>query len=70
MRSVFHTRPGSAFRDPTSWAAISTLAFGAMSQGCPPEWARWCWLAAVLSGVLGILLRGGGNPAAPAGDPQ
>lgn len=63
----FHRRFGAAFRDPTGWAAISTLAFAAMSQGCPPDWARWCWLAAVVSGVLGILLR---QPPAPQGGPD
>lgn len=55
---MFHSKIGAALRDPTSWASLSTLAFGAMSQGVPADWARWCWLAAVLAGALGVLLRG------------
>lgn len=62
-----HHSIGAALRDPTGWAALSTLAFSALSQGCPPDWARWCWLAAVVSGVLGILLR---QPPAPQGGPD
>ncbi|MDR3438934.1 hypothetical protein [Telmatospirillum sp.] len=67
MHGAFHTRLGPAFCDPTSWASLSTLAFGAMSQGVPSEWSRWCWLAAVVSGAIGVMLRGGTPPAANGG---
>lgn len=69
MSCVFHEKIGPALRDPTSWASLSTLAFGAMSQGVPPDWTRWCWLAAVVSGGIGVMLRGG-NPPPPNGGPQ
>lgn len=65
MGALFHTRIGAALRDPTSWATLSTFIFGAMSQGVPPEWAKWCWLAAAVAGGIGVMLRGGGH-AGPA----
>ena len=53
-----HTRLSTALADASCWAAI-TGPIAALATQVPAPWSYWCYAAAAVTTILGILLKGG-----------
>lgn len=57
---LIHTKIGAALADPSTWAGIAAVITGAAIVPAPYSYA------VIACGVVGVLLKGGGNASGPA----